>query len=129
MNRYGKELSFDGVEFVTNNVVLPKTIFLPKTYHLNEQCTITPCAIKILSLSKRATKVRRKYLYGKRQGAKKNLKMATLYLKCIALGCYTMSKHRKNVLKLFVTDKKREWSVGLSKNINEFSPPIMLSNA
>ncbi|MDP2209480.1 MAG: IS1380 family transposase, partial [Bacteroidota bacterium] len=60
---------------------------------------------------------------------KKARRMATLYLKCIALGSWTISKHRKTVLKLSAPDKKREWIVGLFKNITDFSPPITFSNA
>jgi hypothetical protein len=60
---------------------------------------------------------------------KKARRMATLYLKCIALGSWTISKHRKTVLKLSVPDKKREWIVGLFKNVTDFSPPITFSNA
>ncbi|MDI6805023.1 MAG: transposase, partial [Bacteroidota bacterium] len=46
---------------------------------------------------------------------KKARRMATLYLKCIALGSWTISKHRKTVLKLSAPDKKREWIAGLFK--------------
>lgn len=42
---------------------------------------------------------------------------------------WTISKHRKTVLKLSVPDKKREWIAGLFKNVTDFSPPITFSNA
>jgi len=58
---------------------------------------------------------------------KKARRMAALYLKRIALGSWTISKHRKTVLKLSAPDKKREWIVGLFKNISNFSPPITFS--
>ncbi|HSW66982.1 MAG TPA: IS1380 family transposase, partial [Bacteroidales bacterium] len=60
---------------------------------------------------------------------KKARRMATLYLKCIALGSWIISKQRKTVLKLSVPDKKREWIAGLFKNITDYSPPISFSNA
>jgi len=60
---------------------------------------------------------------------KKARRMATLYLKCIALGSWTISKHRKTVLKLSIPLKKRDWIVGLFKNISDFSPPINFSIA
>ena len=59
----------------------------------------------------------------------KGRRKATLYLKCIALGSWIVSKQRKNVLMLSVPEKKRGWIVSLFKNIIDFSPPISFSNA
>jgi hypothetical protein len=56
-------------------------------------------------------------------------RMATLYLKCIALGSWVVSKNRKKVLKLSVPDTKRTWINGLFHNIANFSPPISISIA
>lgn len=66
---------------------------------------------------------------------KRARRMASLYLKCIALGSWTVSKHGRDVLcaasfgKLSVQQERRVWIDGLFGNINNFSPPIMVSIA
>lgn len=60
---------------------------------------------------------------------KRARRMATLYLNCIAIGSWTVSKHGREVLKLSVPDKRRQWIQGLFTNIDNFSPPLTVSIA
>lgn len=62
-------------------------------------------------------------------GDRKARRIATLYLKCIALGSWVVSKQRKQVLKLAVPQKKRGWIDGLFQNLSDYHPPIKISNA
>jgi len=56
-------------------------------------------------------------------------RMTTIYFQCIALGSWLVRKGGKVILKLSVKPERRAWIKGLFENIDNFSPPLAISNA
>ena len=59
---------------------------------------------------------------------KKMLQMKTLRYRCFAIGAYFIKEGNRNILKLSLAMKRREWFSGLWDNSKVFSIPVIYRN-